>query len=114
MARWYRSERFSRVSVTPGMIRGRKLLSIAGWTKHGVLWECTDLSDGDYSFEHRFDTAARDDDWTGRHVLEYVTHGYGSPNAGRLIWPKRKADKRQKGGLDATHGNGDRCGWLHR
>ena len=87
LARWYRSERFSRVSVTPGMIRGRKLLSIAGWAKHGVLWEFTDLPDGDYSFEHRFVAADRGDSWTGRHVLEYVTHGYGSPNAGRLIWP---------------------------
>ena len=87
LARWYRSERFSRVSVTPGMIRGRKLLSIAGWAKHGVLWEFTDLPEGDYSFEHRFVAADRGDSWTGRHVLEYVTHGYGSPNAGRLIWP---------------------------
>ena len=88
LARWYRSERFSRVSVTPGMIRGRKMLSIAGWAKHGVLWEFTDLPEGDYSFEHRFVAAARDDDWGGRHVLEYVTHCYGSPNAGRRIWPE--------------------------
>ncbi|MEP5152329.1 hypothetical protein [Planktotalea sp.] len=89
LARWYRGERFSRVSVTPGMIRGRKLLSIAGWAKHGVLWEFADLPEGDYSFEHRFVAADRDDEWQGRHVLEYVTHCYGSPNAGRLIWPKR-------------------------
>ena len=87
LARWYRSERFSRVSVTPGMIRGRKLLSIAGWAKHGVLWEFTDLPEGDYSFEHRFVAADRDENWTGRHVLEYVTHCYGSPNAGRRVWP---------------------------
>jgi hypothetical protein len=87
LARWYRSERFSRVSVTPGMIRGRKMLSIAGWAKHGVLWEFTDLPDGDYSFEHRFVAAARDDEWGGRHVLDYVTHCHGSPNAGRRIWP---------------------------
>lgn len=87
LARWYRSERFSRVSVTPGMIRGRKMLSIAGWAKHGVLWEFTDLPEGDYSFEHRFVAAARDDEWHGRHVLDYVTHCYGSPNAGRRVWP---------------------------
>jgi hypothetical protein len=88
LARWYRSERFSRVSVTPGMVRGRKMLSVSGWAKHGVLWEFTDLPEGDYSFEHRFVAAARDDEWSGRHVLDYVTHCYGSPNAGRLIWPK--------------------------
>lgn len=87
LARWYRSERFSRVSVTPGMIRGRKLLSIAGWPKHGVLWEFTDLPEGDSSFEHRFVAADRNEDWRGRHVLEYVTHAYGSPHAGRRVWP---------------------------
>lgn len=87
LARWYRAERFSRVSVTPGMIRGRKMLSIAGWPKHGVLWEFTDLPEGDFSFEHRFIEADRDENWTGRHVLEYVTHSYGGPHAGRRVWP---------------------------
>ncbi|WP_424934250.1 hypothetical protein [Amaricoccus macauensis] len=87
LARWYRAERFSRVSVTPGMIRGRKLLSIAGWPKHGVLWEFTDLPEGDSSFEHRFVAADRNEDWRGRHVLEYVTHAPGSPHAGRRVWP---------------------------
>ena len=87
LARWYRGERFSRVSVTPGMVRGRKMLSISGWGKHGVLWEFTDLPEGDYSFEHRFVTADRNENWQGRHVLEYVTHCYGSPSAGRRVWP---------------------------
>ncbi|SNS87030.1 hypothetical protein [Tropicimonas sediminicola] len=90
LARWYRAERFARVSVTPGMIRGRKLLSIAGWAKHGVLWEFTDLPEGDHSFEHRFVAADRNEDWGGRHVLEYVTHAYGSPHAGRRIWPEAR------------------------
>ncbi len=88
LAHWYRNERFSRVSITPGMIRGRKMLSIAGWAKHGVLWEFTDLPEGDYSFEHRFVAADRNEHWQGRHVLEYVTHCYGSPSTGRRVWPK--------------------------
>lgn len=87
LARWYRGERFSRVSVTPGMVRGRKMLTISGWGKHGVLWEFTDLPEGDYSFEHRFVAADRDENWQGRHVLEYVTHCYGSPSTGRRVWP---------------------------
>ena len=87
LAQWYRSERFSRVSVTPGRIRGRKRLSIAGWGKHGVIWEFTDLPEGDYSFEHRFVAADRNDEWHGRHVLDYVTHCYGSPSTGRRVWP---------------------------
>ncbi|SOH94914.1 hypothetical protein SAMN06273572_10665 [Monaibacterium marinum] len=87
LARWYRAERFSRVSVTPGMIRGRKMISMAGWPKHGVLWEFADMPEGDSSFEHRFIAADRDENWTGRHVLEYVTHSYGGPHAGRRVWP---------------------------
>ena len=88
LARWYREERFHRVSVTRGMIRGRKMLSIAGWPKHGVLWEFTDLPEGEFTFELRFIEADRNEDWQGRHVLEYVTHTHNGPHAGRRIWPK--------------------------
>ncbi|MEM7464815.1 MAG: hypothetical protein AAF362_19260 [Pseudomonadota bacterium] len=88
LARWYRAERFARVSVTRGMIRGRKLLSIAGWPKHGVLWEFTDLPEGEFTFEPRFVEADRNENWQGRHVLEYVTHSPSGPHAGRLVWPK--------------------------
>lgn len=87
LARWYRAERFARVSVTDGMIRGRKMISMTGWPKHGVLWEFTDLPEGDSSFEHRFVAADRNENWQGRHVLEYVTHAVGSPHAGRRVWP---------------------------
>ena len=88
LARWYRAERFPRVAVSRGMIRGRKLLSIAGWPKHGVLWEFTDLPDGAFTFEPRFVEADRGENWLGRHVLEYVTHAPGSPHTGRRVWPK--------------------------
>lgn len=87
LARWYRAERFPRVSVTRGMIRGRKLLSIAGWPKHGVLWEFNELEEGETSFEHRFIEADREENWQGRHVLDYVTHAPNSPNVGRRVWP---------------------------
>ncbi len=86
LARWYRAERFPRVSVSRGMIRGRKLLSMAGWPKHGVLWEFTDLPEGEFSFEPRFIEADRHENWPGRHVLEYVTHAPHGPHAGRRIW----------------------------
>ncbi|MEE2745949.1 MAG: hypothetical protein VX617_03595 [Pseudomonadota bacterium] len=87
LAKWYREERFPRVSVSRGMIRGRKMLSITGWPKHGVLWEFTELPQGEFSFEPRFVEADRSENWQGRHVLEYVTHAPGSPHAGRLVWP---------------------------
>jgi hypothetical protein len=88
LAKWYRKERFPRVSVSRGMIRGRKMLSISGWPKHGVLWEFEELPVGEYTFEPRFIEADRDENWQGRHVLEYVTHAPGSPHSGRRIWPE--------------------------
>jgi len=88
LARWYRAERFPRIAVSRGIIRGRKMLSIAGWAKHGVLWEGVELGPDDYPFESRFIEADRGEDWPGPHVLEYVTHAPGSPHAGRRVWPK--------------------------
>ena len=87
VAKWYRKERFPRVSVSRGMIRGRKMLSMSGWAKHGAFWEFTDLPEGEFTFEPRFIEADRNKNWQGRHVLEYVTHAPGSPHAGRLVWP---------------------------
>tara|TARA_R110002110_G_scaffold284987_2_gene499289 strand:+ start:48842 stop:49576 length:735 start_codon:yes stop_codon:yes gene_type:complete len=88
LARWYRAERFPRIAVSRGIIRGRKMLSLTGWAKHGVLWEGTELGPDDYSFEPRFIEADRNEEWSGPHVLEYVTHAPGSPHAGRRVWPK--------------------------
>lgn len=88
LARWYRQERFPRLSVTRGMIQGRKLLSVAGWPKHGVLWEFTSMDDEEDSFESRFHAADREENWQGRMVLEYVIHAPHGPHAGRRIWPE--------------------------
>ncbi|MBO21891.1 MAG: hypothetical protein CMM26_05890 [Rhodospirillaceae bacterium] len=88
LARWYRAERFPRIAVSRGIIRGRKMLSVIGWAKHGVLWEGVELGADDYSFETRFVEADRGEGWAGPHVLDYVTHAPGSPHAGRRAWPK--------------------------
>ena len=86
LAKWYR-ERFPRVSVSRGMIRGRKMVSISGWSKHGVFGS-SGSTEGEFTFEPRFIEADRNENWRGRHVLEYVTHAPGSPHAGRRVWPK--------------------------
>ena len=58
--------------------------------KHGVLWEVTDLPPEDLNVEARFLDADRDDEWNGRHVLEYVTHTSQGPHCGRRAWPEVK------------------------
>jgi type IV pilus assembly protein PilY1 len=52
-----------------------------------VLWEFTDLPEGEFTFEPRFVEADRGEEWTGRHVLEYVTHSHQGPHCGRRVWP---------------------------
>mgnify|MGYP004095589281 CR=1 FL=1 len=71
-----------------GLLNVLFVLSVTGWARHGVLWEGTELGTDDYSFEPRFIEANRDEEWSGPHVLEYVTHTPGSPHAGRRVWPK--------------------------
>ncbi|MBW1765827.1 MAG: hypothetical protein JRJ65_02110 [Deltaproteobacteria bacterium] len=81
---WYRQSRLPAVTRTPGCIGARKLVSVAGWAKHSILYEFTSFG----SFEARPGTGDEENDWTGRHVLSYVTHAPGSPSVGKRIWPK--------------------------
>ena len=66
------------------------MVSMAGWPKHGVLWEFVDLPEGEFTFEPRFIEADRSKEWHGRHVLEYVTHSFQGPHCGRRVWPNVK------------------------
>ena len=83
---WYRQLRFPQISVTRGCISVRKLVSVAGWPKHGVLYDFVSMDPDEENFEKRYRQAARGEKWEGRHVLEYVIHGPGR-HAGRRIWP---------------------------
>ena len=89
LAKWYRAERFLRVSVTKGMIRGRKLLSISVAEARCALGSHRSPP-GDFNVEARFLEADRDDEWNGRHALEYVTHTFQGPHCGRRVWPEVK------------------------
>jgi hypothetical protein len=87
LARFYRHFRFPQVIGTKGCIRARKLVSIVGWGKHGVLYEFADMADGEELFEMRFGAATPEGLKRPRHVLEYVTHSPTGPCAGPRIWP---------------------------
>lgn len=88
LARYYRLHRFPQIAATSGCIRGRKLLSVAGWPKHGILYEFTSMNPGDELFESRFNNAIPGKTWTGPHVLSYVVHAPNAPHAGRRLWPE--------------------------
>ena len=80
---WYRQSRLPAVTNTPGCIGARKLVSVAGWANHSILYEFTSFG----SFEARPGTDDKPNEWAGRHVLSYVIHAPGSPSVGKRIWP---------------------------
>jgi hypothetical protein len=86
LGRWYRQLRFPQITRTRGCIAVRKLVGVAGWAKHGVLYEFTGMDPDEENFEKRFRDAADTEKWEGRHVLEYVLHGPGR-HGGPRLWP---------------------------
>jgi hypothetical protein len=71
----------------PGCIAARKLLCVAGWVKHAILYEFTSLEARMNEFEEPHEALALDPgEWTGR-VVRYTIHTPGSPLVGARTWP---------------------------
>jgi hypothetical protein len=92
LGEWYAQNRFRHMARMPACIRTRKLVSIAGWAKHAVLYEFTSLESRLEQFEEPLETEALDATrWTGK-VVGTTIHIPGSPVIGPRIWPQtRKA-----------------------
>ena len=84
---WYRQMKLPQVTRARGCIGARKLISIVGWAKHGILDEFMEMEDGEENFEPRFREVGLNERWTGRHVLDLTIHAPNGPLAGRRIWP---------------------------
>jgi hypothetical protein len=84
---WYRTMKLPQVTRARGCIGARKLVSVVGWAKHGILYEFMDMEPDEENFEQRFRDAGLTERWTGRHVLKIVVHAPKGPHAGRRIWP---------------------------
>lgn len=83
---WYARWRMPAFSELPGGVGLRKLVSVAGWAHHGVIYEFT-------SFDARVaamkEMAARYPDmaeWTEQCVPR-LTHAFGSPHICVRLWP---------------------------
>jgi hypothetical protein len=83
---WYAQYRLPAMSKMPGCIRTRKLLSVAGWAKHAVLYEFTSLEARLEHFQNHESLALDDTVWTSR-IIGYTIHAPGSPSIGGRIWP---------------------------
>jgi hypothetical protein len=64
----------------------RKLVSVSGWAKHGVLYEFTSLDARNAHFPgHEKDHPDRKA-WSDRLVTSLI-HAPGSPNVATRLWP---------------------------
>ena len=87
LACWYAQYRLPHMAQMPGCVAARKLLCVAGWVKHSILYEFTSLDARMQNFEEPHEALAVDpQEWTGR-VVRYTIHAPGSPTVGRRIWP---------------------------
>ena len=77
---WYAQYRLPKLGRMPGCIRMRKLVGIAGWAKHAVLYEFTSLEERARNIEKPYD------EWTARAVKATI-HAPGSPCVGERTWP---------------------------
>jgi hypothetical protein len=84
----YVLERLPKMCATPSCVRTRKLQSIAGWAKHGILYEFAskDGFDRDYAPA----VASSPLGLNGHSVVPNLVHAPNGPNSALRIWPQVK------------------------
>lgn len=86
LAAWYAQYRLPNMSRMPGCIATRKLVSVAGWAKHSVMYEFTSLDARQQHFQNHESLALNKTEWTNK-IITYTIHAPGSPSVGKRIWP---------------------------
>ena len=79
MNAWYALSRLPLVGRGEGNVGARRLVSIAGWPKHGIMYEFASLEAAEKNLR---DTS----DWS-RRVVDTLVHAPHSPTLGVRIWP---------------------------
>lgn len=87
LSAWYADYRLPTIAAMPGAIAARKMVSVAGWAKHVVLYEFISAEAHHTNFMNHEILAFTDGEWTNR-VVKYTTHAPGSPSIGERLWPK--------------------------
>jgi len=84
MLAWYARWRLPSMSKLPGCIGVRKIVSVAGWAKHGVLYEFVSLEERNKHFPDHEKANPVMEAWSDRLVRKLI-HAPGSPNVARRI-----------------------------
>jgi hypothetical protein len=81
---WYAQWRLPSMQKLAGCVGIRKLVSVAGWAKHGVLYEFTSVEARNRHFPDHEKANPEMNAWTDRFVRKLL-HAPGSPNVARRI-----------------------------
>ena len=87
LSAWYADYRLPTIASMPGAIAARKLVTVAGWVKHVVLYEFESADAHHTNFMNHEVLAFTDGEWTNR-VVKYTAHAPGSPSIGERLWPE--------------------------
>ncbi|MEJ7929379.1 hypothetical protein WG922_05270 [Ramlibacter sp. AN1015] len=87
LIRWYAQYRLPSMAKMAGVVRTRKWSGVAGWPKHGILYEFESLAHRLEHFERPHESLALDPThWTNK-ITRASVHAPGSPFIGERIWP---------------------------
>jgi hypothetical protein len=84
--RWYAQNRLPHMAAAPGCVRTRKILSVAGWAKHAILYEFVSPEARRTIWNDMRATRDRDPKgfWS---IGPRTVHSPGSPTLGERTWP---------------------------
>lgn len=86
---WYAQWRMPSMRKLPGCAGIRKLVSVSGWAKHGVLYEFVSLDARNKHFPDHEKANPEMEAWTDR-LVRKLLHAPGSPNVAQRIWSAKK------------------------
>jgi len=81
----YVLERLPKMCATPSCVRVRKLNSVAGWAKHGILYEFASKEGLDRDYAPAVANSPLG--LNGRSVVPNLVHAPNGPNSALRIWP---------------------------
>jgi hypothetical protein len=86
MLAWYTQWRMPATQRLPGLVRTRRFASVAGWSKHIVLYEWLSLEERNRHFLSHEDNDPEMKAWSDR-VVKTLTHAPGSSSVACRLWP---------------------------
>ena len=86
LSSWYANYRLPTITTMRGAVAARKLVTVAGWVKHVILYEFVSRDAHEEHFMGHESLAFSDGEWTNR-VVTYTQHSPGSPSIASRIWP---------------------------